>query len=165
MPGDPRCRPVLAVHQPCGGQHREQLAPRRNAVPLRTRDAEVRSARVSADAALVAIVRIAAEPIVIAVSRVRIGRERGIEPIRRRRDRSLKGRRRERHASHGARGDDDDATRRSRSPRPWKRRGRAHRDHRASNAPHKTSFGPDIRFCRRATVDTSEFILISLAAA
>ena len=34
---------------------------------------EVRSAGISADAALVAIVRIAAEPIVIAVSRVRIG--------------------------------------------------------------------------------------------
>jgi hypothetical protein len=71
MPGDPRCRPVLAVHQPAAVSIARSSCRGGNAVPLRTRDAEVRSAGVSVDAALVAIVRIATEPIVIAVSRVR----------------------------------------------------------------------------------------------
>src|SRR5215469_5908490 len=44
---------------------------------------EVRSAGVSVDAAVVAFVCIAAEPIVIAVSGAHIGLERGMEPIQR----------------------------------------------------------------------------------
>src|SRR6516164_8028678 len=61
-------------------------------------DSEVCSAGVSVDAALVAFVRIAAEPIVIAVSRARIRIERGMEPIQRpalrSRDPWVRGRRR-----------------------------------------------------------------------
>src|SRR5215469_12277954 len=106
---------------------------------------EVRSAGVSVDAALVAFVRIAAEPIVIAVSRVRIGLER-LEPIQRptlsSREASLRGRRRGgmRHVAPVV----AMMPRRGVLGRPGRGRGEdgAHRDHQTSIAPHKALLWP-----------------------
>src|SRR6516165_9213203 len=92
---------------------------------------EVYSTRVSVDAALVAVVRIAAEPIVIAVSRMRIGLT---PPALRRRDPSLRGRRLGgmRHVAPVTM-----MTRRVVLGRPGRGSGEdgAHRDHQTSNAP------------------------------
>jgi hypothetical protein len=102
---------------------------------------EVRSTGIPVDAALVAVVRIAAEPIVIAVSRMRIGLERRVEPIRRRRERSLRGRR-----GGGMRLVAAVAmmTQRGALGRPGRGHGKdgAHRHHQTSIAPHKALLSP-----------------------
>jgi len=106
---------------------------------------EVRSAGVSVDAALVAFVRIAAEPIVIAVSGAHIGLERGMEPIQRpalhSRGPSLRGRRRGgmRYVAPVAM-----MTGRGALGCPGRGRGEegARRDQQTSNAPHKALLRP-----------------------
>lgn len=101
---------------------------------------EVCSARVSADAPLHAFVWIAAEPIIIALSRVRIGLDLGMEQIRpalRSRDRSRRGRRRGsmRHVAPVV----AVMTGRGALSRPGRRHGEhgAHRDRQTSIAPHE----------------------------